>query len=157
MTKTFVALAIVLAGALLTTACAQSKRTTTVRSGAAHVRIVRATQERILPGREEGEVITNYRIRLQWRSSSKPAAFFFRPQDGWMQCLVVKADGSETEVAPEAIKKSQTVDVVPVRDGRTPIPAFVKPTDKNKLYFQIGSTWYSVPVTLTKNKDIIAP
>ena len=101
--------------------------------------------------------MTAYRIRLQWRSASKPAAFFFRPQDGWMQCLVVKGDGSDAEIAPEAVKKSQIVNVVPVRDGRTPVPAFVKPTDRNKLYFQIGPSWYSVPLTLTKNKDVVAP
>jgi hypothetical protein len=157
MTKTVAAVAIIIVAALFTTACAQTRKTTTIRSGASHVRVLRATQERILPGREEGDIITNYRIRLQWRSASKPAAFFFRPQAGWMQCLVVKGDGSETEVSPEAIKKSQVVDIVPVADGRTPVPAFVKSADKNKLYFQIGSSWYSVPVTLTKTKDVVAP
>jgi hypothetical protein len=156
MTKTIAALAFLIAGALLTTACAQTRRTTTVRGGAAHVRILSATEERFLPGRAEGDIITNYRIRLQWRSASKPSAFFFRPKDGWMQCIVEIGDGSATELAPEAIKKSQIIEVVPVRDGRTPVPAFVKPTDKNKLYFQIGTAWYSVPVTLTKKQDVVA-
>ena len=151
------ALAFLLAGAILTTACAQTRRTTTVRTGSAHVRVIDATTKQILPGREESEIITMYRFRIQWRSASKPSAFFFRPQDGWMQCLVVKGDGSETELSPEAVKKSQVIEVVPIRDGRTPVPAFVKAIDKNKLYFQIGSGWYSVPVPLTKNKDIVAP
>ena len=121
-------------------------------------RVLSATTERILPGREEGDIITRYRIRLQWRAASKPAAFFFRPQEGWMQCLVVTADGAETEISPEALKKMQTVDVVPMTDGgRTPVPAFVKATDKNKLYFQVGKTWYSLPVSLTKKQDVVAP
>lgn len=157
MTKPLTALACLMAGVLLTTACAQTRQTTTVRSGASHLRVLRAIEERILPGREEGGIITNYRLRLQWRSASKPAAFFFRPQDGWMQCLVVKGDGSETEISPEAVIKMQVVEVVPVRDGRAPVPAFVKTSDKNKLYFRIGTGWYAVPVTLTKKKDVAAP
>jgi hypothetical protein len=142
---------------LFSSACAQTKRTV-VKSGASIARVIKATSERILPGRSESAPITNYRITLQWRSALKPTAFFWRPQEGWMQCLVVKSGGSEEEVAPEAIKKMQTVDIVPVSDAdRTPIPAFVKATDKNKLYIQVGNAWYSIPVKLTKKQDVVTP
>lgn len=142
--------------ALFSTACAQTKAI--VKSGASLARVTKATSERILPGREESDPITRYRITMQWRSANKPSAFFWRPQDGWMQCLVVKPGGNDEEIAPEALKKMQTVEIVPVPDAsRTPVPAFVKATDKNKLYFQVGKTWYSLPVTLTKKQDVVAP
>lgn len=142
---------------LFNTACAQTKRAV-VKNGTSMARVVRATSERILPGRAESTPITNYRITIQWRSANKPSAFFWRPQEGWMQCLVVKNNtGTEEEMAPEAIQKGQTVDIVPVNDAsRTPIPAFVKATDKNKLYFQVGNAWYSIPVKLTKKQDVVA-
>lgn len=74
-----------------------------------------------------------------------------------MQCLIVTPGGSDEEIAPEGIKKMQTVEIVPVPDAsRTAIPAFVKATDKNRLYFQVGKAWYSLPVTLTKRQDVVA-
>ncbi len=142
--------------AVFSTACAQTKAV--VKSGTTLARVTRATSERFLPGREESDPITRYRISLQWRSSSKPVAFYWRPQDGWMNCLVVKPGGSDEEISPESIRKMQSVELVPMADAsRTPVPAFVKATDKNKLYFQVGKIWYSLPVTLTKKQDVVAP
>lgn len=142
--------------AIFGTACAQTKMV--VKSGAALTRVTRATSERFLPGRAESDPVTRYRISLQWRSASRPLAFYWRPQDGWMNCMVVKSGGNDEEISPESIRKMQSVELVPIPDAsRTPIPAFVKATDKNKLYFQVGKTWYSLPVTLTKKQDVVAP
>ena len=140
---------------LFSTACAQSRRV--VKSGMAYAKVLGATSERYLPGRAESQPITNYRITIQWQSMSKPTGFFWRPESGLMNCLVVKPGGSDVDVAPESLRPNQTVDLVPTPDAtRTPIPSFVSASVPNTLFFQIGKTWYAIPVKLTKKQDLIA-
>jgi hypothetical protein len=90
-----------------------------------------------------------------WEGATYPQAFFWRGDNGWLNCSMQKAHKHGKEYTSESltadkISKGDTLMLTPVAGGRFAIPAEIPKTSRNTLYYKMGdSKWLPLPV---KNK-----
>lgn len=167
----------IIAGLCITTisACAQTKKATAVQAGTAYAKLVECAEQTTLPGRPEMEPTTTKRIVLVWKSTNKPETFFWRGEDGWTECAISKVSKNKTstkpkyqfgenwytttDISPEKIRKGDTIELIPVYGGKTPVPEAITPQMTNRLFFKTkANTWLYVPVkSCIKRPDIAMP
>lgn len=112
---------------------------------------------------------------MVWKSTNKPETFFWRGEDGWTECTVSKVHKNKTntkpkyqfgenwytttDISPDKIKKGDTVELIPVYGGKTPIPEGVTSLMTNRIFFTTKSkNWLYVPVkSCIKRPDIAMP
>jgi hypothetical protein len=150
------------------TACAQSKKTSGLKPGTSYARMIEATVQRTSPGAPGSEPIEDHTFLIVWTSSQAPQTFFWRGQDGWMNCKVSKARKAKaggdpwytaTEISPEKVKKNDTIELVPIAGGKFPVPKEIPSSATNTLFFKTAKTaWLSLPVPkITRKKTIVMP
>ena len=152
-------------------ACAQSKKTATIKSGDTYAKVLQATLQRTLPGAPGMEPINEYRILVAWKSNETPEAFFWRSEGDWIECQIAKAKTKKqpssaqgiaysTEmVALNKIRKNDTLELLPVPGGKYPVPSSIPETATNTIFFKTTkSAWRSLPVrNIKRAKDIVMP
>lgn len=151
-------------------ACAQAKKTTTVKSATAYAKVIEATRQRTLPGARGSQPVDEYRLLIVWKSTTKPESFFWRGASGWMPCEVAKAHKhtqpqagerwyTVEEISTAKIKKGDTLELLPVAGGKFPIPSQIPSSAVNTIFLKTQKTsWLSLPVkNLKKADDVIMP
>ena len=136
--------------------------------------LVEAFSQRTLPGRNESAPETSVHIVVVWRARTYPETFFWRGENGWQSCSMLRAykmnlsagskpvSGSGYRLEDyngKAPEKGDTLMLTPVTGGKFPIPAEIPVSSRNTLYYKTGgSGWKSFPIdTVVKKRDIIAP
>lgn len=156
-------------------ACAQTKKTAAVQTGTSYAKLIECSEQTTLPGRPEMEPTTTKRIILVWKSLNKPETFFWRGEDGWTECVISKVSKNKTNtkpkyqfgenwytttnISPDKIKKGDTIELIPMYGGKTPIPEAVTPQMTNRIFFTTKSkNWLYIPVkSCIKRPDIAMP
>lgn len=149
------------------TACAQTKKTQTIKPATSYARIIEATRNRTLPGAPGMQPTDEYRILIVWKSTQKPTDFFWRGAGGWLPCEIAKAHKAKSpsegerwydvkEITVDKIKPGDTLELLPVAGGKFPIPQEIPTSAVNTLYLKTKkTTWLSLPVKNIKKQDII--
>ncbi|MDR3680391.1 MAG: hypothetical protein P4L41_10535 [Flavipsychrobacter sp.] len=138
-----------------------------LKNGKPYVKVLRATVQRTMPGRNTG-VISNYDFIVVWTSKMPPASFFWRGQDGWLTCNVLKVHGAgkknSLDYVPDKngmdarINKGDTLEITPVPGGRFAIPSQIPGGAVNTLFFKTDqSGWLYYKTKLTQKPDVILP
>lgn len=160
---------------LLISSCAATARTrkkTPVRSQ--NPRLIEATVQRTMPGRQEAQPMTTYRMVIVWNSPQTPETFFWRPEgDQWMTCQVTRIrkkpktspqDPTGLWYATEIIRledihKGDTLELVPIPGGRDIMPAAARKNGVKSIYYHTaGGGWQTVPVSaFRKLPNLIMP
>jgi hypothetical protein len=146
---------------LCSTACAQQKKTVT--NGKNYATLQRAVVNRTLPGRREGKIESQYRFNMVWQSSQTPTTFFYKAPNVWMNCSVNKhsiVEGSQkaTEIALENIRKGDTIELIPIKGGKFPIPSDIPESLNNVILFKINkSNWHYVSISNYEKADVSMP
>lgn len=149
----------------------QPKNTTAASNipvnGASYAKVLEASSQRVLPGRKEGDIITNYELTVNWASDTPPVSFFWKDGERWMNCKVYSkprvagsaAKQGPVEIGPEQVKKGTTVQLIPTSGGKYPIPANMPPDLKKALFFKTASSgWMYLEVTsMTVKPDVKMP
>lgn len=159
MNKLTFAPVLVLAAGLSLSACAQTRKTPKATS---YARVLDGSVTRILGGREETGIQYRYVLHLVWKSTTPPVSFFWRPSDGWQTCVLYKGYSSNERaanpVAPESVRKGDTLTIIPLSGGRDAMPAGISSSLKNALFFKTSkSKWMYLPVKLKKAADLVTP
>lgn len=154
------------------TACAQTKKSS--GNSSKDMKLLEATKQKLLPGVPGGEIEVKYRFVVIWKTSDKPETFFWRGEDGWLNCEVNKVhknarhqqdqNGEELwytseQVSFDNVKKGDTLELIPVTGGKFPIPEEIPETAKNTIYYKTvktKTTWLSLPVKTIKKMPSIA-
>ena len=139
----------------------------------ANLTLVEAYSQRIVPGIPGSQPQTVLHIIAVWEGANYPQTMFWRGDAGWWGCNMaiarkivnrryIRADYREYEttvIAPDKIKKGDTLQIDPVPGGKFPIPGEIPQEAKNTLFFKTGgSGWLSFPLdTIVKKHDIIKP
>jgi len=131
-------------------ACGQSRKA--VKS-AEKPTLLKATVQRTLPGRQEGNIEKTYRFTVRWKSATLPESVYYKDDDKWMECEVspnrkAQVNGTSSNSTLQLIASSSRV-VAPLK------PA----TENRNLIFKISkSSWQTVAVpTLEKEQDVVMP
>jgi hypothetical protein len=148
-------------------ACAQTKKTTSIKSATSYARVIEATRIRTLPGAPGMQPTDEYRILIVWKSTQKPTDFFWRSSGNWFPCEIAKAqktvhpaEGQRwynvQEITVDKIKPGDTLELLPVAGGKFPIPQEIPTSAVNTLYLKTKKTsWLSLPVKNIKKQDEI--
>lgn len=159
--------------AVVMSACAQPKKTSSKKQSL-HAAVLEARRQRLVSAMPGAQPINNYRILVIWQSTKAPQSFFWRGEDGWINCLVnevhkrqgvVNKEMEElwytaAEIAPEKIKKNDTLELIPMPGGRFATPAEIPAQARNTLFFQLlnDTKWQALPVHKFKQlKDMQGP
>ncbi len=154
-------------------ACAQPKKTSSKKQSV-YATVLEARRQRLVSAMPGAQPINNYRVLVIWKSTKVPQSFFWRGEDGWINCLVnevhkkqrfVNKETEElwytaAEIAPEKVKKNDTIELIPVSGGRFATPAEIPAQAKNTLFFQLlnDTKWQALPVNKFKQlKDVQGP
>ncbi len=148
--------------AAMLTACAQTKKTVVVKSGATYAKTIEATEQTTLPGRKESEPVRTQKILLVWKQKETPQTFYWRGEDGWTDCTVSKASKNNKKapryqfgenwydtknIGLDKIKKGDTLELTITPGGKNVIPAGITADMKNRLFFKTAKTgWLYLPV-----------
>ncbi len=154
------------------TACAQTKKGSAPKQGTTYAKLIECSEQTTLPGRPEMEPTTTKRILIVWKSNTPPHQIFWRGEDGWTDCVVAKArknnnrqpkyEFGETwydtqEIAPDKVKKGDTLELTLMYGGKNTIPAEVIATMKNRIFFKTEkSQWMFLTVNTCKKRPDIA-
>ncbi len=138
-----------------------------VKQGKTWIGVLESTAQRILPGRRESGISTNYHFIVIWKEKAAPASFFWRGQNGWLSCTMQKVHKAKQDgnYIPDAagltanIHKGDTLELIPITGGRFPIPVEIPGSAVNTLFFKTTNTgWhYYAFKKLTQKPDIIMP
>ncbi len=138
------------------------------------IKLVEAYTQRTIPGIPGGKTVTETNFVIVWTSATNPKSFFWRGDNGWLNCNTLRAHKvsakaaasmppgiiyNTEEVPFDQIKKGDTLLLTPVKGGKYAVPAEVPATAKNKLYYQYGgSKWLSLAIdNIGKKPDIAMP
>lgn len=143
------------------------------KKSSAYFKVLEAYSQRTVPGAPGGQAKTAYHFIIIWENAKYPETFFWRGENGWMTCNMVKAhkirkkdksvpagiDYTTEFAAGDAIHKGDTLQLTPMSGGKFPIPDEIPKNAKNTLYFKTGgSGWLSFPVkNISKKPDIVMP
>jgi len=146
---------------------AVAQGTSALKQGKNWISVLESTAQRILPGRRESGISTNYHFIVIWKEKASPASFFWRGQNGWLSCNIQKVHKAKQGAmyTPDAagltasIHKGDTLELIPVTGGRFPVPAQIPDSAVNTLFFKTTNTgWhYYAFKKLTQKPDIIMP
>jgi hypothetical protein len=137
-------------------------------------KMLESFSQRTMPGRPEQQPTTNYYFILVWNSTVAPATFFWRGDNGWMSCNMAYVhrtgnkksshfmpdnDYTTESITGHEVKKGDTLEIIPVRGGKFPIPKEVDQNATNTLYYKTTkSNWIAYPVKQIKAKqDLVMP
>jgi hypothetical protein len=136
----------------------------------ADFRLIEAYSQRTIPGIPGATPKTAYHFIIVWENKNYPETFFWRGDNGWVTCNIVKAhkvkaksknvpkgmDYTIENVSGDAIHKGDTVQLTPTPGGKFPVPAEIPADAKNTLYYKTGgSGWLSFPVkNISKKPDV---
>ncbi len=146
----------------MTTGCAQGK--TKAPKQKAYFKLVEAYTQTTVPGIPGASHKTNYYFVIVWEGTKSPESFFWRGENGWLNCNMAKAhkisggrDYTTQVVLPNDIHRKDTLELTTFTGGKFPIPAEVTGDVKNTLFFKTGgSAWLSFPVNkIDKHDDVI--
>ncbi|MBL7718742.1 MAG: hypothetical protein JNL72_07895 [Flavipsychrobacter sp.] len=118
------------------------------KPGTAYAQITSATMRTEPRPGSDPEVFYNF--NTTWKSSAKPEAIFFRGQEAWANCVVIK-DGKD--ISPELIKKGNKVSFKTISGGRFAIPKELDGIKAPALFFQVKGKWYYLPVRNIKKMN----
>lgn len=138
----------------LCSACAQSRKA--FSKPGAYARVLDGRYTRILQGRQESGIRKDYVVRIIWKSNTPPVTFFWKPDNEWLTCLVYNKypATSERSIAPESVRRGDTLTLIPMRGGRDVMPAGIPAKAKNSLFFKTAkSSWMYLPVKLEQAPD----
>ena len=136
-----------------------------------YFKLVEAYTQRTLPGIPRASIKTDYRFILVWEGANYPETFFWRGDNGWLTCSMVKAHriAHKNRNAPEGqdystefvkngdVHKGDTLELTPIAGGKFPVPAEIPADAKKTLFYKTGgSGWLPFPVnTITKKPDMV--
>jgi len=172
ITSYLLAALIILCGSLNITYAQKNKKKN--NTTAAKFKMLESFSQRTMPGRPEQQPTTNLYFILVWNSNIPPATFFWRGDNGWMSCNMayVHRTGNQkssrfmpdkdyiTEsITSHEVRKGDTLEIMPVRGGKFPIPKEIDQNATNTLFYKTAkSSWLAYPVKQIKAKqDIIMP
>ncbi len=167
MKYTFPSLLLAISFVFVLSACAQTKKTQSVKSAASYAQVIETTRYRTLPGAPGMEPTDEYRILIVWKSKQQPLEFFWRGAGGWLPCQVAlahknskPAEGERwytaSEVSIDKVKPGDTLELLPVAGGKFPIPEQIPSDAVNTLYLKTKkTTWMALPVKNIKKQDVI--
>jgi hypothetical protein len=127
----------------------------TKRKICAPLHLVEAYSQRTIGGVPGGPVNSNVQIVVLWDGRKYPESFFWRGDNGWQTCKMVKAhkmtqrrrdmpvgmDYTAELIDPGKVKMGDTLLLTPVAGGKYPIPGEIPANSKNTLYSKThGST-----------------
>ena len=138
---------------------------------AASIKVTEASSRRTLPGRQEGEIHTEYRFVLVWNSNTPPTSLFFRPDaKTWMSLQIARPENSpmfpgspdyrvvERLIRPENIRKGDNLILTTRHEHASHVvPAAARAMATQSIYYQTkGTGWNIIKVPkLTKRPDIV--
>lgn len=108
-----------------------------------------------------------YHFIIVWDRATYPESFFWRGENGWMNCNINRGHkmlggkastiNYTTEPLTGDIHKGDTLELMPVRGGKFPVPKEIPATAKNTLYYKTGgSGWMSYKVQkIVKKHDVV--
>jgi hypothetical protein len=152
-------------------AYAQTNKNDTTHGGR-YIKMIESYSQRMLPGVRGIAPTTDYHFILVWKSKDAPAIFYWRGDNGLMDCrmtIVHKKKGAKTGQSMEdgdyvadanhPLKKSDTLEITPVKGGKFPIPKEIPADARNTLFFKtVKSNWLSFPVKkIIAKPDIVMP
>jgi hypothetical protein len=152
---------------LTITSCAQSKRAS-VEPAKGYAKLIEATSQRSIPGIRDAEIETIYKFIVIWQANEQPLDFFWKAPGIWQHCAVSKVHktmnksangaGYRTEAyEPGKLRKGDTLELVPVKGGKYPIPTEIPSDLNNVVIFKTNKTnWLQIPVgKITRKPDVI--
>jgi hypothetical protein len=90
---------------------------------------------------------------IKWNDTNYPETFFWRGDNGWLSCKIVRAHKAGKMMATtddangDQVHKGDTLMLSPVTGGRFPIPKEIPTSAKNTLFYKVnGSAWLSCKV-----------
>ena len=159
--------AIALTGFLSVTSCAQSKKAA-VGPAKGYATLIEATSQRTIPGIRDAEIETVYKFVIIWQSNEQPRDFFWKAPGIWQNCSVNKVQKSTSKsgngdwyitegYAANQLRKGDTLELIPLKGGKFPIPAVIPSDLNNVIIFKSNkSNWRQIPVgKITRKPDII--
>ncbi len=136
------------------------------------MKVIETFSQRTLPGVRGMKPVTDYHFIMLWQNKLAPSPVFWRGDNGWLSCNVAKVHKNKMPKAKREmqdpdyisagngpIKKGDTIEIMPIRGGKFPIPAEIPVEAKNTLFFKTAkSNWLSFPLKKISSKpDIILP
>lgn len=139
----------------------------------ADFKLIEAYRQNISGGAAPTLTATGEHIIVSWKVAEYPATFYWRGEKGFMMCSIKKAhkiNGKEAgkfppgmvyrteETTGDGIHKGDTLEIMPVANGKVRIPDDIPQNAKNTLFYKVSGNdqWRLFPVTkITKKKAII--
>lgn len=114
--------------------------------------LVKAGKVQVKDDNGHPKMITN--LVIVWNSSTYPESFFWRGENGWLPCRIMKMQPVKKGAIPETIEiendkihKGDQLLLEPTPGGKFAVPAEIPATAKNTLYYKTaGSKWHSLKV-----------
>ncbi len=139
-----------------------------------YIKLIEAYTQRTLPGIKESPTSTDTHFIIIWEGTQYPETFFWRGENGWLTCKMVKAhkinqankrsipaglEYMEEMITNDKVNKGDTLALTPIKGGRFAVPKEVTNNIKNTLFFKTaGSSWLKFPITkIGTKKDILMP
>jgi hypothetical protein len=138
--------------------------------------LIEAYSQRTIPGaRRAIQPPPVIHFIIVWQGMQYPDAFFWRADTGLVACNVVEAhkvinkplfspaavSDYYAEIKKEAIKKGDTLDIIPMRGGKARGADSIHATQdvKNTLFFRTGvSEWRKFHIdSIMRKRDIVMP
>ena len=135
----------------LASACAGKRELTKSKK---YISLLQSTTTRTLPGRVEGEPVTDYSFTLVWKHQDQPVAFFWMKDGNWQICGI-QEKGSNTVFTD--VQKGDTLMVTPLRRVSEGMPWGIPEDLDQALVFRTAkSGWRYIKVQEFKQMpDII--
>lgn len=134
-----------------------------------YLKLIEANKQRTIPGIPGATPKTNYDFVITWENANFPETFFWRGDDGWLPCKMMRAHKTTSKKNPGGyaveyitngmVHKGDTLELIPVAGGKFPIPPEIPSTTKNTLFFKAGGNgWLSFPIkNIVEKPDIVQP
>jgi len=147
---------------------------TGLKNGSKYIKMIAGYAQGVLPGAPGMKPRREYKFILVWESKETPATFYWRGDNGLMDCRMLIVHGYKqakegqrmedgeyiTEnITNSPLKKGDTLEITPVAGGKFPIPQEIPADAKNTLFFKtVKSTWLSFAVKSIQTKpDVVMP
>lgn len=159
---------------ILSLGCAGTAYSRTVnKKHKEEIKLVEAYTQRTIPGVQGAAPQVSTHFILIWEGAKYPETFFWRGENGWLPCNMVRAhraakgaaklspeiDYMSEPISANKIHKGDTLQLTPVSGGKFPVPAGIPDSAKNMLYYKIaGSGWLGFPIkNIGRKRDIAMP
>jgi hypothetical protein len=127
-----------------------------IQSGSTYAKLIEATKQTFLPGMRNGTPTEKQAILIIWKCKQAPETFFWRGDDGWAACSVLKVHRSKNK-SPKyefgetwyetseikslsKIRRGDTLELTPVYGGKYQIPAAITDDMQNRVFFYTSGT-----------------